>query len=328
MSEPSTVNCGLIVPNVGDLLNHWGDQALNPDFVAIDGYLGGVQTISVSTGAITLTSPVGFTPTPGGGPTQAQNAVIKLTGALTGSVSIGLPLPGVYTFHNLTTNAGFPVLILSTGGGPTEIGIPQGGVTRIYSDGTNVYYVDLPQVGSFLDLCTTTVPAWIANSSPAPWLYCNGATFSAVTYPYLNSLLGGATLPDLRGRSRFFFNDTTGRITSGGSGINGDALLSAGGNELLHTHSHAVIGTTGNDNPDHAHEINGGANLVVGSTTAGSGPSQPPVVSGATTISGVTSGALSRHQHGMNFQSQNTGSGASQNMPPATISGMCFIRAG
>ena len=327
MSEPSTVNCGIIVPNVGDLVNHWGDQALNPDFVAIDGYLGGVQTISVSTGAITLTSPVGFTPTPGGGPTQAQNAVIKLTGALTGSVSIGLPLPGVYTFHNLTTNASFPVLILSTGGGPTEVGIPQGGVTRIYSDGTNVYYVDLPQVGSFLDLCTTTVPAWIANSSPAPWLYCNGATFSAVTYPYLNSLLGGTTLPDLRGRSRFFFNDTTGRITSGGSGINGDALLSAGGNENLEGHVHSVSGNTGTENATHTNAFPSiSVQIGNGGAIQYSGPVLVPLGAGGGANPSATESQS--HGHPIGFNSQSTGAGASQNMPPATISGMCFIRAG
>ncbi len=328
MAEPSTVNVGLVVPNTGDLVGTWGSAALNPDWVAVDGYLGGVQTIGVSSGSVLLTSPAGFTPTPGGGPTQAQNAVIKLTGGLSGPVTIGLPLPGITTFHNLTTNSAFPVLVVAVGGGATEIGIPQGTVTRIYNDGNNVYYVDLPAVGTFLDICTTTIPAWIGNSSPAPYLYCNGATFSGATYPYLNSLLGGTTLPDLRGRSRFNFNDGTNRVTGGGSGINGDALLSVGGNELVQSHVHGVVGNTGNDSPDHSHTINGGASFVVGNTSAGAGGSAPPVAANATVISGVTSGASNRHQHGINFNSQGFGSGGSQNMPPAQITGMCFIRAG
>ena len=39
MAEPQTVNGGLIVPNTGDLVGTWGSAALNPDFVAVDGFL-------------------------------------------------------------------------------------------------------------------------------------------------------------------------------------------------------------------------------------------------------------------------------------------------
>ena len=250
MSEPSTVNCGIIVPNVGDLVNHWGDQALNPDFVAVDGYLGGVQTISVASTPVTLTSPAGFTPTPGGGPTQAQNAVLKFTGTLTTNVVVTMPLPGMHIIHNLTQGA-FS-LVLSAPGAGLSISTQPGTIQRVYNDGTNVYFVDLPAIGSFLDLCTTTVPAWINACTVPPYLYCNGAGFSGTTYPYLVGIIGGTTLPDLRGRARFFFNDSTGRITSGGSGINGDALLSAGGNELLQTQ---VNGTTGTESALHSHTL-------------------------------------------------------------------------
>ena len=93
-----------------------GIAALNPDFVAVDGYLAGVQTISVASTPITLTSPVGFTPTPGGGPTQAQNAVIKFTGVLSGNVTVTLPLPGMITVHNLTTGS-FVLAFVGAGAG-------------------------------------------------------------------------------------------------------------------------------------------------------------------------------------------------------------------
>jgi hypothetical protein len=326
VAEPSTVNCGLVVPNTGDLVGTWGSSALNPDYVAIDGYLGGVQTISASSTTITLTSPALFTPTPGGGPTQAQNAVLKFTGTLTTNVVVIFPLPGMHIIHNLTQGVGS--LVLSTPGGGLSISTPPGSIQRVYNDGTNVYFVDLPDIGSFLDLCRTTIPGWISACTVAPYLYCNGATFNGTTYPYLVGILGGTTLPDLRGRSRFFFNDTTARVTSGGSGINGDALLSGGGNEFAQSHAHGVAGTTGGDTPPHTHTLNNGSSFVVGSSSAGAGPNQPPVAAGATTISGVSSGPSVQHEHGFSVTSSFFGNGSSQNMPPAAISGMCFIRAG
>lgn len=38
------------------------------------------------------------------------------------------------------------------------------------------------------------------NTPPSNWLICNGTTFSAVTYPKLNTYLGGTTLPNYLGR--------------------------------------------------------------------------------------------------------------------------------
>lgn len=43
------------------------------------------------------------------------------------------------------------------------------------------------------------VVAWPNAVAPANWLECNGAAFSGGTYPALATILGGTTLPDLRG---------------------------------------------------------------------------------------------------------------------------------
>ena len=325
MSEPSTVNCGIIVPNVGDLVNHWGDQALNPDFVAIDGYLGGVQTISVALGPLPLRLPLGLLPRPGGGPTQAQNAVLKFTGTLTTNVVVTMPLPGMHLIHNLTQGA-FS-LVLSAPGAGLSISTQPGTIQRVYNDGTNVYFVDLPAIGSFLDLCTTTVPAWINACTVPPYLYCNGAGFSGTTYPYLVGIIGGTTLPDLRGRARFFFNDSTGRITAAVSGVNGDALLSAGGDQGLESHQHAVNGSTGTESAIHTHAYPSiSVQIGNGGAIQYSGPVLLPLGSGG----GANASApeSTAHIHSMNFSSGATGAGGGQNMPPATISGITLIRAG
>lgn len=54
-----------------------------------------------------------------------------------------------------------------------------------------------------------TIEAFYGTTAPAGWLFCDGSTFSAATYPELNTLLGGNTLPDLRNRS------LVGRATTG-----------------------------------------------------------------------------------------------------------------
>ncbi len=228
MAEPQTVNAGLIVPNTGDLVGTWGSAALNPDFVAVDGYLAGVQTISAGSSPITLTSPAAFTPTPGGGPTQAQNGVLRFTGALGSNVTVTLPLPGYSIIENLTTQS-FVLLFRAIGSGEI-IAVDQGSVQHIYNDGTNVRFVNLPQVGTYLDLPFVATPAWISNCTKPPYLLCNGTTFNGATYPYLAAKLGGVTLPDFRGRSSYYLNSGTGRVTSAGAGIDGDTLFAAGGN--------------------------------------------------------------------------------------------------
>jgi hypothetical protein len=226
MSVPTTSNIGLIVPNTGDLAGQWGALALNPDLLAIDGFIGGIQTISVSSAPITLTAPAGSI-TPGAGPTQSQNRALKVTGTLTSNVQITLPLPGDMIIHNLTTGA-FVVTFAAASAGQV-IGVGQGCVQRIYNDGTNVYFVGLPDVGTYLDISDATVPAWINACTVPPYLNCDGSTFNAATYPYLAVKLSGNTLPDFRGRSSYYLNGGTGRLTNSGAGIDGNTRFASGG---------------------------------------------------------------------------------------------------
>lgn len=231
MADPQTFNTGLFVPTRGSDVGTW-DTPVNADFSAIDGFFGGVQTVSAAgSSPITLTSPAGFTPVPSAGPTQSQNGVIRFSGALTGNVQITLPLPGYAIIENLTTGA-FVLSFRAIGSGQV-VAIQQGSCRHVYNDGTNVRFVNLPDVGTYLDLAASSVPAWISACTIPPYLNCDGTTFSAATYPYLNSFLGGNTLPDYRGRAGYYLNQTTGRLTSTGCGLDGNTLFSAGGNDGL-----------------------------------------------------------------------------------------------
>lgn len=226
MADPQTVNTGLAIPVRGSNVGVW-DLPVNSDFTALDGFIGGVQTIAAASTPITLTVPAGFTAVPSGGPTQAQNAVLRFTGVLTTPVQVTLPMPGYMIIENLTTGA-FVLSFRAIGSGEV-IGIDQGACQHIYNDGTNVRFVNLQGVGTYLDDAGAAVPAWITACTKPPFLLCDGSTFSAVTFPYLNSKLGGNVLPDFRGKNRYYLNGGTGNLTTAGAGIDGNTRFATGG---------------------------------------------------------------------------------------------------
>src|SRR5262249_44480409 len=78
---------------------------------------------------------------------------------------------------------------------------------------------------------------------------------AAAPYPGLAIIVGGTTLPDMRGRGRMYLNQGTGRITAGGGGVDGNTLFAAGGNEFLQAHTHA----NSLSDPGHSHSFNADA---------------------------------------------------------------------
>jgi hypothetical protein len=317
--DPTTSNIALAVPRHGSNVDMW-DVPLNGNSTALDGLIGGVQTIPVSNSNITLTGPsTSITPT--GGPTQAQNASLKFTGALTGNVKITLPLPGSIIVHNLTTG-NFVVTFAAAASGQV-IAVQQGSARRIYNDGTNVFFVDLPDVGSLLDLVTAAVPSWITACTVPPYLNCVGGTFNATTYPYLNAYLGGNTLPDLRGVSRATLNQGTGRITTAGSGIDGNTLLSVGGGQTQ-TLTAAQIPSIQSLNAAFGVTVSGSAPIPTINASANIGGSGGgTVINNSSTI--TSSGVVGAGS--VVSTSDNTGGGAHPIMQPTTISGITLIRA-
>jgi microcystin-dependent protein len=138
---------------------------------------------------------------------------------------------------------------------------------------------------------TGAIVGFGGSSAPAGWLLCGGQAVNRTTFAALFAVISttygagdGSTtfnVPDLRGRVPAGKDDMGGsaanRLTTGGSGINGAALASAGGTEthtltepqMRHQHSTTVSGTTGTASvtaaggeggatrtPDHTHSIN------------------------------------------------------------------------
>jgi microcystin-dependent protein len=228
----------LIIPARGADVGTW-DTPTNANATALGGMLGGLASIGLTNANVTLSAPAGSI-TPGAGPNQSQNAIIRFTGTLTGNVIITLPLPGYYVIDNRCT-VGTYYVQLTNGGGGEVVGVQPGAPVHVYSDGTNVRFVNLPPVGAFLDLCgVTAVPAWIGACTTPPYLLCDGSVYNISAYTFLGNILGatfggnGSTtfgVPDLRGRWRIALDPAGNYLTSATMSPDGKTLAATGGKQ-------------------------------------------------------------------------------------------------
>ena len=315
---PTTVNGGLIIPNTGDLPGTWGSNALNPNFVSIDGLFGGATTISASNAPIVLTSPSGFAPTPSAGPTQAQNAVLQFTGTLTANVQVTLPIPGYYIINNQTTGA-FVLSFRAIGSGQV-IAVDQQDDVHIYNNGTNVRFVNLGRIGeTAMWAGLTALPAWVTACTQQPYLVCDGTVYNFTAYPALAQRLLGKfggngistfAVPDSQGRLQLPYDGTGTRITSAVSGINGQTIGAAGGDQNTQAHSHTFAGTPNGTNfavSGNLAAVNFGSSGFGGNWINSLNVSQVPTPAGTNSTFGA---------------------GASQNVQPSQVTGIMVIRAG
>ena len=125
-----------------------------------------------------------------------------------------------------------------------------------------------------------SIQMYMGTTAPAGWLICDGATFSAATYPALNTLLGGNIVPDFSGRMPIGVgnNGTQGGINHALGGFGGEENHRLTVNELA-SHSHTTLITyregseqgSGNNYSD----LGGTATTGTGYTSASTGGNQP-----------------------------------------------------
>ena len=250
MADPATPNLGVFIASVGSDVGTWY-QPLNANFSVQDSLACNTATISLTNAPVTLSTP----PNSGAawaGPYQSQSALIQFTGTLTGNCVITFPRAGFYIVENQCTVGAFYVQ-LTTGAGKT-IGAPPGKKCHVFSDGTDMDYVDMPDVGTAYDLHgVTALPAWMTACSTSPYLVKDGSVHNYSDFPALGRLLGstfggnGITtfgVPDEMARIRVGYDKTaTNRLTTAVSGVNGATMGSAGGDQAMQQHGHAITGT-------------------------------------------------------------------------------------
>lgn len=305
MASTFTPFLGFEEPARGDLVAIW-DTPWNSNSSLLDLITGGVTTISLNNSNVVLSQ------------TQYKCKTIIFNSTLTGSITVIFPSSFVksYEIQNLCTGTNTFFVLLTTGVvGSQCIAAPPGEAVNITNDGANnLQYRNFGHVGEYWDYAGTTAPAWFGacglygTQNIPPYLNCDGTNFSSATYPQLAGIMGSITLPDSRGRSRFALNQATGRITAGISGVDGNTRSAVGGNEALQLHTHGV------SDPGHTH----GHNAQQNNSDLGFPPAGGILGTGAATINANVTGV----------SINNAGVGGSQNMPPAYVGGLTFIRAG
>lgn len=244
MSDPVTPNVGCYIPAHSSDVGSW-DQPCNANFFVTDSLAANVASIGLTDAPITLTTP----PNSGAswsGPYQSQSALLRFSGTITANIVVTIPRAGFYIVENLCAGINTYYVQLTTGAG-NAIGAIPGKKCHVFSDGTNMDYVDLPDPGQAYDLHGyTSLPVWMSACTINPYLIKDGASYATSAYPNLFNVIGytyggsGANfnVPDERARMRVGYDSSTNsgptnRITNAISGVAGATMGSAGGAQAL-----------------------------------------------------------------------------------------------
>lgn len=297
---------GLEQPANGSFVNIW-DQPVNNNMSIIDASFGGVATIALGGANVTLTQ------------AQYQCAMIRLTGAISTNIAVIFPaLGGLWTISNECTNQSSFYIYAYNGGSGLYVGLPPG-VSDIMGDGTFMRHRSLPPIGSYMMLAGNVYQPWMQIGSPTlPYLNCDGSGIPG-QYVQLIQMIGGS-LPDLRGRCFFNTDQGTGRLTS----VLGSVYTHAGGDQWMQSHNHGAGGGTFSENQAHNHNYTVNVNGI----EWGPGQVVASLQQTSATGGGVTGTENQAHDHGISVSVFFNGNGGWQNIPPAIIGGLTFIRAG
>lgn len=300
MASTFTPSIQLEEPARGDDVGTW-DTPVNANSTLLDLTIGGVVGIVLNNSNVVLSA------------AQFKSKNIVFSSTLTGSVTITFPTSFTksWEIYNLCTgSSAFTITLQTTAAGAQVICAPPGETVDIWSDSVNLRYKNLGRIGSYWDYAGSSVPAWVSGCTVAPYLNCDGTTFVAGTFPALASILGGTTLPDSRGRTRYALDAGVGRVSSAVSGVAGNTRFAGGGDQSLQAHNHGIT------DPGHVHNVpvNNPTSVTNGFIA---GAAAALLGTAALTISAVT---------GITINS--AGAGGAQNMPPVFIGGITMIRAG
>ena len=125
---------GLEIMATGENAGTWGDKT-NTNLNIVNTAIAGYVEQSIAGGAATTT----LTITDGAATSVAQNAVIKLTGSITGNQIVTIPdsIEKVYIITNGTSGA-FTVQVKTASGSGVTFGVSEKTTKLFYSDGTNI----------------------------------------------------------------------------------------------------------------------------------------------------------------------------------------------
>jgi len=148
----ATPNKGYATPVTGTGAGTWGSTLNDDVFGVMDNNLGGIVTKTVAGSNITLTSD------------EAQNAIIRLTGAQSADIQLTNPCIGFYFVENLTTNS-FNITVTN---GVSGVVVPKGRSTVIADEtnGCRIAGTDSFPTGTRMSFQQTNAPTgWTKDSA-------------------------------------------------------------------------------------------------------------------------------------------------------------------
>ena len=142
MANSTSASLKLTVQATGENSGTWG-QITNTNLLILEQAIGGYSSVALNatTGA-TLTYSNGAL-------SNGKDAVIKLTGTITGNVNVIIPdsVEKTYIIENATSGA-FTVTVKTSSGSGVTWGTTDKGKKMVYSDGTNVVDTAFTEVSS------------------------------------------------------------------------------------------------------------------------------------------------------------------------------------
>ena len=125
----------------GENAGTWGDKT-NANLNVIQQAIAGFKSVSIAGGAQTTNLLINNSPDLA--TSDARNAVIKLTGTISGNQIVTVPtgIEKTYIVQNGTTGA-FTVQFIQSGGTGTTFSTTDKGIKILFADGTNINSVDL-----------------------------------------------------------------------------------------------------------------------------------------------------------------------------------------
>lgn len=150
----------LSIQATGENAGTWG-SITNSNLYVIQQAIAGYQSLAVNaTTGLTLTFTDGVIST-------GKNAVLNLTGTLTGDVNVVVPdsIEKVYNVNNQVTHGVYTLTFKTSSG--TGIKLAQGNRYVLYADGTNVNLISMEQTWRTVSAAATVQPgsAILANTA-------------------------------------------------------------------------------------------------------------------------------------------------------------------
>lgn len=250
MASTFTPNLNLELQGTGDNSGTWGSVLNTAALAVIDQVMGGVQSLSLTNVPVTVTT------------SQSQNNAFKLTGTLTGNVTVTFPAIGRTIFVANNTTGNFTVTIARSGGGTTAvIGQGRNGFFVLDSTGVISQTTDSVPVGIVATFAMTT--------PPTGWLECDGSAVSRTTYATLFTAIG-TTFGSGDGSTTFNLPDLRGYFARGwdhGRGIDTGRVF--GSNQSSQNLAHSHTGTA----PPHSHTASAAGSSKYGANGSSYGTS-------------------------------------------------------